>query len=119
MEKSILDKTLQGLTERSKNYQHQVELRVLDRCPFIVQVGALTVSTDENGKVITQNSNYPAQFTQTAVKEILTMTFRNGNDDVVVPKVYSRVDWFREKLTEITETIRLLEANSAKQNDGN
>lgn len=119
MKKSILDKTLEDLIERSKDYQHQVELRVLDRCPFIIQVGAFTVSTDENGKVITQNSNYPAQFTQTAVDEILTMTFRNGNGDVVIPKVYSRVEWFQERLTEITETIGLFKTNVVKQNNGN
>lgn len=119
MERIALNNALEGLIEKSKNYQHQIELRVLDKCPFIAQVGALTVATDENGKVITQNSNCPAQFTQTAVDEILTMTFKNGNGDVVIPRVYSRVEWYRERLTELTETIILLKANSANQDNGN
>lgn len=119
MEKTALNKTLEELIEKSKDYQHQVELRVMDKCPFIVQVGALTVATTENGKIITQNSNYPTQFTQTAVDEILKMTFKNGNGGVVIPKVYSRVEWFQERLTEITETIGLFKTNVVKQNNGN
>lgn len=119
MEKTALNKTLEELIEKSKDYQRQVEFRVMDKCPFIVQVGALTVATTENGKVITQNSNYPTQFTQTAVDEILTMTFKNGNGGVVIPKVYSRVEWFQERLTEITETIGLFKTNVVKQNNGN
>jgi hypothetical protein len=111
MEKEALNKTLDELKEKSKDYQHQVELRVLDNCPFIVQVGAMTITTDENRRVITQNSNYPTQFTQKAVDEILTMTFKNGNGDVVIPKVYSRVEWYKESLDEITETIKILETN--------
>lgn len=109
MEKAALNKTLEELREKSQNYQHQIELRILDKCPHIVQVGALTITTDENGKVINQNSNYPTQFTQKAVDEILTMTFKNGNGDVVIPKVYSRVEWYQERLNELTKTIKQLE----------
>lgn len=109
MEKVELNKTLEELREKAQKYQHQVELRVLDKCPFIVQVGALTITTDETGKVITHNSNYPTQFTQKAVDEILTMTFKNGNVDVVIPKVYSRVEWYKERLNELTEAIKQFE----------
>jgi len=55
------------------------------------------VGRNENVKVITQNSNYPTQFTQKVVDEILTMTFKNGNENVVNPKVYSRVEWYEER----------------------
>jgi len=115
MGKATLNKTLEELREKSQNYQHQIELRILDKCPYIVQVGALTITTDENGKVINQNSNYPTQFTQKAVEEILTMNFKNGNGDAVIPKVYTRVEWYQERLNELTESIYLLEANFSER----
>jgi len=109
MEKKSLKTAIEELSERYKNYRHQVELRVLDNCPFIVQVGALTIGIDETGRVITQNSDSPTQLSQKAVDEILTMTFKNGNGDEVIPKVYSRVEWYKERLAEIDETTTILE----------
>ena len=109
MKKAEFNITIEELSERYKNYQHQVELRTLDNSPFIVQLEALTITSDETGKIITHNSNYPTQFTQKAVDEILTMTFKNGNGDVVIPKVYSRVQWYEERLNDLTETIKQLE----------
>ena len=108
MEKATLNITIEKLSERYKNYQHQVELRVLDNCPFIVQVGALTITTDETGKVITHNSEYPTQFTQKAVDEILTMTFKNGNGEKIEPIVFLRNDWYKERIAIIKETLELL-----------
>lgn len=35
-----LTKTIEKLKGKFRSYQHQVELKVLDNCPFIVQVGA-------------------------------------------------------------------------------
>ena len=77
-----------------------------------IDIGSVALSLviiDENGKVINQNSNYPTQFTQKAVDEILTMNFKNGNGDAVIPKVYTRVEWYQERLNELTETIKQLE----------
>ena len=111
MDKETLNKTLEELKEKSKDYQHQVELRVLDNCPFIIQVGVLTITNDENGWINTRNSNYPSQYTQKVVNEVLTMTFKNGNGDVVIPKVYSRVEWYQERLDDLIETIKILETN--------
>lgn len=118
MDKRPRTKTLEELVEKLKDYRHQVELTVMDKCPFIIHVGALTVGTDAHGKVISQNVYYPTQFTQSAVDEILTMTFMNGKGDLVTPKVYSRVQWFRERLTELEETIGLLDNNSLNKSNG-
>lgn len=109
MGKVELTKTIEELKEKSRKYQHQVELRVLDNCPFIVQVGAMTITTGENGQITTQNSNYPTQFTQKAVDEILTMTFKKGNGDIVIPKVYTRFEWYQERLNELSNTLNILE----------
>jgi len=69
----------------------------------------LTITTDESNRVITQNSNYPTQFTQKAVDEILTMTFKNGNGEVIIPKVYPRVKWYEERMNDLAETITQFE----------
>ena len=108
MKKAEFNITIEELSERYKNYQHQVALKVLDNCPFIVQVGALTITTDETGKIITHNSNYPTQFTQKAVYEILTMTFKNGKGEKIEPIVFLRNDWYKERITIIKQTLELL-----------
>jgi len=105
MNKTYLLNQLSEMQERINDYQSQVELRILENCPFIIQVGALTITTDENGKVTTNNSNYPTQFTKKAVNEILKMTFKNENSEAVIPKVYSRVEWYKERLEDLKETI--------------
>lgn len=112
MEKTALNQTLEELRMKSKNYQNQVELRVLDKCPFIVEVGALTITTDESGKVITHNTETPTQFTKKAIDEILTMTFINGNGVPIIPKVYTRVEWYIQQLNEVKISIELLEGIS-------
>ncbi len=109
MEKIALNQTLEELRIKSRNYQDQVEFRVLEKCPFIVQVGALTITTDETGKVITHNTDVPTQFSQKAVDEILTMTFKNGNGEVVIPKVYTRKKWYEERINDLTEIITQFE----------
>lgn len=108
MDKEVLNKTLEELKMKAENYQRQIELRVLDNCPFILEVGALTIGLDEIGKVITQNTNYPTQFTQKAVDEILTMNFKNENEERVVPKVYGRTEWYSERLNDLKQSIKLL-----------
>lgn len=103
-----LNQTIEILKAKASFYQNEVELRTLDNCPFIVEVGVLTVGTDETGKVITQNTNHPTQFTQKAVDEILSLSFKNGNDDVVIPKVYSGREWYFQRLNEVNKSLELL-----------
>ncbi|MBX2928049.1 MAG: hypothetical protein KF852_09460 [Saprospiraceae bacterium] len=114
MKNANLNIDLEQLIELAKDCKHQLELQVLEKCPFIVQVGELTIATDETGKVVVENVNYPTQFTRKAVDEILKMTFRNGNDDVVKPKIYTRVEWYRERLNKLTETIEFLKSSPSE-----
>ena len=107
MDKISLQKVLSDLEERINDYQNQLNLGVIERTQFIVEVGALTVSIDANGIVNTQNVPYPTQFTKKAVDEILTLTFRNGFGNKIQPKIYSRVNWYSEKLSELKETFNL------------
>ncbi|NLU38101.1 MAG: hypothetical protein GXX78_04330 [Bacteroidales bacterium] len=109
MNNEVLNVTLDELKKRYQDYQHQVEMSVIDNYPFIIQVEALTVSTDENDHLIVQNVKYPTQFSNKAVDEILTLTFKNGNGEAVIPKVYPQAVWYKEQMNNIEETITQLE----------
>lgn len=108
MDKIYLKKLISDLEQKISDYQNQVELIVIEKTSFIVQVGALTVTTDADGVVNTQNVSYPTQFTQKAVNDILTVTFRDGFGEKIYPKIYSKVNWYSEKLTELNETFNLI-----------
>lgn len=110
MNKIFLQNLLFDLEVRINDYQNQIELKVLEKANFILQVGALTVSIDANGIVNTQNVPFPTQFTKKAVDEILTLTFRNGFGNKIQPKNYSRVSWYSEKLSELKETFNLFKS---------
>ena len=110
MDKINLKKLISDLEQKIRDYQNQVELNVIELTPYIVQVGALTVTTDSDGAVKTQNVCYPTQFTQKAVNEILNVPFRDGYGGKIYPKIYSRINWYSEKLTELNETFNLITA---------
>ncbi|GHT39866.1 hypothetical protein AGMMS49965_07150 [Bacteroidia bacterium] len=97
--------TIQELEQRLQDYISTISIRSLEYTPFIVEVGALTVGTDENGVVILQNKNFPMQFSEKAVKEILSMKFRNCFEELVLPKVYSKHAWYSERIESINFTL--------------
>jgi|GEM_PF-866577 len=109
MEKLKLHQAVEELKKQYQNLQNQIEFQVLDNCNFIVEIGALTISTDETGKVITQNSDHPTQFTQKVVDEILSITFRNGNNEIAEPIVYGRNEWYNTRAKMIAESLELFE----------
>ncbi len=90
-------------------YENGIKSNVIEKCSFIVEVGALTIGTDDTGKVITQNTNTPTQFSQEAVDEIMNICFKNGNGEKVLPKVYGRNEWYRSRLDMVNESLELLE----------
>ena len=110
MDNINLKKLISDLEQRIRDYQNQDEFKVLEKAQFIVQVGALTVTTDAEGVVKTQNVCYPTQFTEKAVNEILNVPFRDGFGEKIEPKIYSRKNWYTEKLTELNETFNLIRA---------
>lgn len=109
MDLEILINRLTDLREKAKAYHEANEFQVLEKCPFIVEVGALTVTTDESGKTFLHNALYPTQFSAEGINEILGISFKNGNGEVVLPKVYSRREWYKERLQDLTDTIRAFE----------
>jgi hypothetical protein len=100
--------TIQELEQRLKDYIQTISIRSLEYTPFIVEVGALTVGTDDKGVVIVENKNFPMQFSGKAVKEICSMTFRDCFDNVVQPKVFSKHEWYSAQIERIQMTINEL-----------
>lgn len=101
--------TIKELKERLQSYLSQIEFPCLEYTPYIVEVGALTVGTDEMGKVITQNKYFPMQFSESAVKTILSMTFKNCFNEIVTPKVYGKQEWYSEQIERLKFTINEFE----------
>ena len=109
MNTEVLKNEIEKLKSYAVLYENAISLNVIEKCSFIVEVGALTIGTDETGKIITQNTNNPTQFSQKAVDEIMTMCFKNCNDEKVLLKVYGRNEWYRSRLDMVNESIDLLE----------
>jgi hypothetical protein len=105
--------TIKELEERLQAYISEISIKMLEYTPFIVEVGALTVGTDENGAVIIENKKIPTQFSEDAVKTILSMTFKNCNAEIVTPKVYSRHEWYSGKIESLKFTIKELKKIAA------
>jgi hypothetical protein len=99
---------IQEMEQRLKAYIDTISIRSLEYTPFIVEVGALTVGTDDNGVVIVENKNFPVQFSEKAVKEICSMKFRDCFDKPVLPKVYGKHEWYSEKIDWLKMTINEL-----------
>jgi hypothetical protein len=100
-----IERTIAELEERLKSYIVAIEFRSLEYTPFIVEVGALTVGTDDKGVVIVENKRYPMQFSEKAVKQICSMTFRNCKDEIVQPKVYGKHEWYNEQIERLKMAI--------------
>jgi len=101
--------TINQLLETQRMFSNAIENNILENCFFIVEVGALTVCTNENGFIETQNVVYPMQFSQSGVDKILEMAWRNGNGEIVQPIIYARNDWYRNKLKMINESVELFQ----------
>jgi len=101
---NIKDK-IQELEQRLKDYIDTISVRALEYTPFIVEIGALTVGTDDKGVIIIENKRFPMQFSEKAVKEICSMTFRDGNNAIIQPKIYDKHEWYSEQIERLKMSI--------------
>jgi len=100
-----IKKTIEELEERLQSYISAIKYPCLEYTPFIVEVGALTVGTDDKSVVIVENKRFPTQFSEKAVKEICSMTFKDCFDKIVQPKVYGKHEWYCEQIERLKMTI--------------
>ncbi|MDR1681596.1 MAG: hypothetical protein LBS12_07445 [Prevotellaceae bacterium] len=96
---------IQELEQRVKDYTQTISVRALEYTPFIVEVGALTVGTDDKGVVIAENKRFPMQFSEKAVKEICSMNFSDCFGNKVQPKVFSKHEWYSEQIEQLKMSI--------------
>lgn len=97
------------LKESQSAFSKAINENIIDRCCNIVEVGGLTVGTDENGVIKVQNVQYPMQFTQKAVDLIMEMNWKNGDEERIEPVVYERNEWYKKRVIMIEESIALIE----------
>ncbi len=103
-----IKKTIAELEERLQSYLSEIRYSCLEYAHYIIEVGALTVGTDEKGKLIMQNKLFPTQFSENEVKTISLITFKNCNNEIVTPKIYNKHEWYREKIETIEMTLNEL-----------
>lgn len=99
---------IERLKKLAVEYTNILEMRILVDTPFIVEVGALTVTTDDNGIIKTHNTAYPTEFTDKAVKQIQECTFRDGSSQIIKPVVFRRKAWYRQQLESINMVVKHL-----------
>jgi len=97
------------LRSHAVSYKDGITFNVIEKCSFIIEVGALTIGTDDTGKVIVHNTNVPTQFSQEAAEEIMDICFKNGSGKRIFPKIYSKNEWYRSRLDMVNESLELLE----------
>lgn len=100
-----IKRTISELEYRLQSYLSEIRYSCLENTPYIIEVGALTVGTDEDGKIITQNKLFPTQFSEKGVKTVSSMTFKNCNNEIVQPKVYCKHEWYSEKVDNLEMTL--------------
>ncbi len=119
METNKIQDYLKVLKEKQLVYSQSIELNVLEYCNYIVEVGALTVGTELDGKVIPQNVLCPTLFSKEAVEDIVQLNWKNGNGEKILPVVYKKNDWYREKLNTVEEALEFFESTIKCQNENN
>jgi len=100
-----IKKTIAELEKRLQFYLSEMRNSCLDYSHYIIEVGALTVDTDEKGRIIIQNKLFPTQFSEKGVLTILSTTFKNCRNEILAPKVYDKQEWYSEKIEHIEMTL--------------
>ncbi len=85
-----------------------LQSNTIERCNYIVEVGAYTVSTDKYGKTKLCNISEPSQFSKDAVNQILNLKFVNQNGEKIKPNVFTSSKWYQEKLAALEQVIDYL-----------
>lgn len=112
MDRHRLEQTLQELEERASAYERILNVRMLERCNLIVQVGPMTLTTNERHEVVPHLTRFPTQFSEEGVRTILGMTFYNGRNEVVQAEVFGVREWYSMRLAEIKLAIQFLDEAS-------
>ena len=99
-----------SLKERKSALEFQMKLqRGIIRCNYVVQVGNMTVGTNNENKVIlhsTAGDQLPSQFDKQQVNEIRTKCKWNNVDGKMIPiKTFFYKDWYKKELEKVNNLL--------------
>jgi hypothetical protein len=114
MENTQNTELIAQLQERANAYERILDTQILEHCNCIVQVGAMTLTTNERREVVPQLTAYPTQFSEESVTVIMGITFYNGQDEVVKAEVFKVKDWYSKRLIQLNEAIEILKIENRK-----
>lgn len=110
MDKLQKTELIAKLSCRAEEYERILDTRILEHCNCIVQVGAMTLTTNERREVVPQLTAFPTQFSEESVAIIMGITFYNGKDEVVKAEVFKAREWYKKELISLNDVIgQLLE----------
>lgn len=99
---TMINETLNSFEESIKASIAQLRgsKNCLVACNYIVEVGYQTVFANGEDRVATlHDDNYPTQWGEEGVKEILTKCkWTNLNGEIMKPKVWIYTDWYKAQL---------------------
>jgi hypothetical protein len=108
MENNSLAETVRDLEARAAEYEQLLQVCILERCNLIVQVGPLTLTTNERNEVVPQLARFPTQFSEEGVRTIKGMTFYNGKDEKVKAEVFGVREWYGKEVKRLMAAISLM-----------
>ncbi|MCF8256423.1 MAG: hypothetical protein K9J06_02655 [Flavobacteriales bacterium] len=109
MNREKITTTILELEERASAYERILNVRMLERCNLIVQVGPMTLTTNERNEVVPQMARFPTQFSEEGVRTIMDMTFYNGKDEEVKAEVFGAREWYLREVSKLRELIDSLQ----------
>ncbi len=110
MENKQNSELIAKLQQRANAYERILDTQILEHCNCIVQVGAMTLTTNERREVVPQLTAFPTQFSEESMAIIMGITFHNGKDEVVKAEVFKVREWYRKELISLKDVIgQLLE----------
>ena len=96
---------VEEMKSRLKKYEYRLEIErsCLDGCDNIVQIGDYTVGYDKNNNFVLESIDCPTQWTDEAVKEILSSGAFEDNPNA--PKTVKAIDWYNGQCQKFKESI--------------
>lgn len=103
----ITEKEFEDFRELKKEYSKIANIKILEHCNRIVQIGAYTAELDENGKVVLSQTKFPSQFTEETALEILNMKWVSNSERKPTLEILNTKDWYLIRIKAIDSILSL------------
>lgn len=105
--KEIVANLQERLNNVSEELKREEEVVCLNRCNWVAEVGAYTISTNDKGEPKLIITDFPMCFSDKGKEEIKKMTFSHGDGSKAEVKFYKYREYLRKNKQELEETIEL------------